>query len=104
MQKLPDPPPPVVVVDGDWVVTGALVGPAVVGALVGPAVVGALVTGWLVDGGFTGPPPPASSSIFFIKEINGYFPSPQIVPVKSSRARDHVIAPPYPSLIMRSVI
>lgn len=77
------------VTDGARVVVGALVGAAVVGALVG-----GLVPGSLVVGGFIVPPPFASSRTFFIKEIKGYFPSPQIVPVKSSRSRAQVIAPP----------
>ena len=87
------------VTTGAWVVTGALVGGAFVGgafvegALVGAAV-GESVTGLLVEGGFTGPPPLASSRVFFIREIKGYFPSPQMVPVKSSRGSDQVMAPP----------
>ena len=77
-------------------VTGALVGGAFVGgafvegALVGAAV-GESVTGLLVEGGLT---PLASSRVFFIREIKGYFPSPQMVPVKSSRGSDQVMAPP----------
>ena len=96
---VPDPPPLSVVTTGAWVVTGALVGGAFVGgafvegALVGAAV-GESVTGLLVEGGLTGPPPLASSRVFFIREIKGYLPSPQMVPVKSSRGSDQVMAPP----------